>query len=59
MVYVPNPPSELSLIEDYSTMEKYIGGCIRKFDIFRKYLSDHNICKSLIIVFILFERYQL
>ena len=29
MVYVPNPPSELSLIEDYSTMEKYIGSCIR------------------------------
>ena len=57
MVYVPNPPSELSLIEDYSTMEKYIGSCIR--NIFRKYLSDHNICKSLIMVFILFERYQL
>ena len=28
MVYVPNPPSELSLIEDYRTMEKYLGSCV-------------------------------
>ena len=28
MVYVPNPSSELSLIEDYRTMEKYLGSCV-------------------------------
>ena len=49
MVYVPNPPSELSLIEDYSTMEKYIGSCIRNAE-YLYWIFLENL--SLIITFI-------